>query len=321
MPPVTFGLHLISRGEGDPSTTPFPSHRVMLDDGVRAEQLGFDTVWLPDHFYFERANGLETYPDVFVLLTAIAVRTERIRLGTNVLAAGFRHPALLAKTAGAIQELSEGRFILGLGAGNQTHEHRAFGLDFEHRIGRFKEYVPILMRLLAAETVSFSGRYYQLHDASLRTVVPQVPVWVAAGGPQMFELTVQYASGWNMAGGGTDRGAIQQRFSAFAAACSAAGRSVEQFDVCKMTFMAVAPDAASASRMVEELASKGNISVDALRARMIVGTPDEIASWLRALTDIGVHHHILNVAESDTWPDYWGQIAFVMREVIPRVKD
>src|SRR3954447_24822404 len=126
MPSLEFGVHLISRGEGDPATTPFPSHKLMLEDGVRLEKLGFDAVWLPDHYYFERPAGLETFPEVWTLLTAIAMRTEKVRLGTNVLAATFRHPAMMAKMAGALQELSGGRVVLGIGAGNQTHENTAF---------------------------------------------------------------------------------------------------------------------------------------------------------------------------------------------------
>src|SRR5258708_35335947 len=147
MPDLRCGVHLISRGSGDPSTTPFPSHKLMLEDGVQAEQFGFDAVWLPDHFCFERDAALATYPDVFTLLVALAVRTERVNLGANVLAATFRHPALLAKMAGALQELADGRFILGLGAGNQPKEHAAFALHFDHRVGRLKEHLPILTGL------------------------------------------------------------------------------------------------------------------------------------------------------------------------------
>jgi alkanesulfonate monooxygenase SsuD/methylene tetrahydromethanopterin reductase-like flavin-dependent oxidoreductase (luciferase family) len=292
----------------------------MLDDGARAEQLGFDAVWLPDHFYFERAAGVETYPEVWTLLTGLALRTERVQLGTNVLAATFRHPALLAKMAGALQEVAAGRFILGLGAGNQPREHAAFGLDFEHRIGRFKEYVPILHALLDGQTVTHHGRYFDLEAASLRTVVPEVPLWLAAGGPQMFELTARYARGWNMAGGGTDPLASKAKYDSFAATCRAAGRDIASFDVAKMTFMAVAADAASAARIRDELASKGGVTPQALAARTVVGTPDTIATLLRTLTDIGVNHHIFNLAPSDEWPDYWDQVELAVGEIIPRVR-
>ncbi len=320
MPTPGFGVHLISRGEGNPDTSPFPSHRVMADDGVRVERLGFDTVWIPDHFYFARPSGLETYPEAWTLLTAIAVKTERLRLGTNVLAATFRHPALMAKMAGALQDLSGGRVILGLGAGNQPLEHAAFGLDFEHRIGRFKEYMPILHGLLNGETVTFEGRYFNLREASLRTVAPNVPVWIAAGGPQMFALTARYASGWNMAGGGTDPVTVRAKYDAFADACRAAGRDVKDLDVCKMTFMAVAPDARSVQAMRDELATKSNTTPEALAQRMVVDTPDAIAARLRTLTDIGINHHILSVAESEQWPNYWEAIELAVREIVPRVR-
>jgi alkanesulfonate monooxygenase SsuD/methylene tetrahydromethanopterin reductase-like flavin-dependent oxidoreductase (luciferase family) len=316
-----FGVHLISRGTGDPATTPFPSHTLMLDDGIKVEQLGFDAIWLPDHYYFERAGGLvETYPDVWTLLTALAMKTERVQLGTNVLAATFRHPALLAKMAAALQELSGGRLILGLGAGNQPKEHQAFGLDFEHRIGRFKEYLPILTGLLDGQTVTLEGRYFTVREASLRTVVPAVPMWIASGGPQMFDLTARFASGWNMAGGGLERATAQQKYDAFAAACTGAGKNIGDFDVCKMTFMGIAPDAPGAARMVDELATNGNLTPDALKARTLVGTPDQIAAWLTTLTEVGVSHHICQVADSEQWPNYTDALELVAREVIPRVR-
>ena len=292
----------------------------MMDDGVRVEQLGYEAVWLPDHYYFSRPAGIETFPEVWTLLTAIAIKTERVKLGTNVLAATFRHPALMAKMAGAIQDLSGGRFVLGLGAGNQAHEHAAFGLDFEHRIGRLKEYMPIMTRLLNGETVTATGRYFNLNEASLRTVVPPVPVWLASGGPQMFELTVRYASGWNMAGGGTDPAAIKEKYAGFATACRAAGRNVKDMDVCKMTFMAVALDAAGVKTMVDELAVKSNVTPEALTTRTLVATPDGIAAHLRALTDIGVNHHIFSVSPSDQWPNYFDSIELLAKEVIPRVR-
>ena len=320
MPPVEFGVHLISRGEGDPATTPFPSHRVMTEDGVRVERLGFDAVWLPDHYYVDRPSGIEVFPEVWTLLTAIAMKTERLKLGTNVLAATFRHPGMMAKMAGAIQDLAGGRFILGIGAGNQVNENTAFGHNFANRIGAFKEYMPIMTGLLNGETVTFEGRYFNLTNASLHTVVPRVPVWVASGGPQMFALTAKYAVGWNVAGGGADPAVIKEKYAGFAAACQAAGKSVKEFDVCKMTFTAVAADEAGAKRLVDEMATKSNITPEALAARMVVGTPATIASHLRATTEIGINHHIFSVAESDQWPNYWDSVELLMKEVVPAVR-
>ena len=110
----------------------------MSDDAVRVEQLGFDSVWLPDHFYFERPSGIETFPEAWTLMTAIAVKTERITLGTNVLSATFRHPGH-GQDGRCAPGPRKGASSSDLGAGNQIREHAAFGLDFEHRIGRFKD--------------------------------------------------------------------------------------------------------------------------------------------------------------------------------------
>jgi alkanesulfonate monooxygenase SsuD/methylene tetrahydromethanopterin reductase-like flavin-dependent oxidoreductase (luciferase family) len=322
MPAQGFGVHLAARSAGDPATSPVPSLSLMLADGVRVEQLGFDAVWLPDHFFFQRGDATEpdTLPEIWTLLTAIGMRTERVSLGTNVIAATFRHPAVMAKMAAALQELSGGRLILGLGAGNQVREHAAFGFDFEHRIGRLKEYLPILTGLLRAETVTQTGRYFAVREASLRSAVPPVPVWLASGGPQMFELTARYASGWNMAGGGLDPAAVRERYAAFAAVCAAAGRDVRDLDVCKMTFLAIAPDAPAATRMAEELAARARLTPAAFRARTLVGTPDEIAAWLRTLGEIGITHHIMQVAESAQWANYTDALELVAREVLPRVR-
>jgi alkanesulfonate monooxygenase SsuD/methylene tetrahydromethanopterin reductase-like flavin-dependent oxidoreductase (luciferase family) len=320
MPALEFGVQMIARGAGDPATSPNPGHRLMLEDGQRIEQLGLDSLWLPDHFYFERPSGIDPYPEVWTLLSALAATTERIKLGTNVLAATFRHPALMAKMAGAVQDLSDGRFILGLGAGNQTHEHAAFGFDFAHRIGRFKEYLPIMTGLLKGETVTFDGRYFTLNEASLRTFVPPVPVWVASGGPQMYELTARYASGWNMAGGGMTMAGNKAKYDEFAASCSAIGRSVRDYDICKMTFMAVAPDGPSVDRMVDELATRGKVTPDALTRRTLVATPDGIAEFLRGLVDLGINQQILAVQPSEQWPSYLDAVELLTREVIPRVR-
>jgi alkanesulfonate monooxygenase SsuD/methylene tetrahydromethanopterin reductase-like flavin-dependent oxidoreductase (luciferase family) len=321
MKPVTFGVHLISRGDGDPATNPFPSHRVMLEDGIRLERLGFEAVWLPDHYYFERPSGIETFPEVWTLLTAIAVKTEKLLLGTNVIAATFRHPAMMAKMAGALQELSGGRVLLGIGAGNQVNEHGAFGLDFEHRIGRFKEYLPIMTKLLDGETVTHDGRYFQLKNASLRTVNPPVPLWIAAGGEQMIGLAAKYGQGWNAAGGvSRNPGLFTEKYAQYAAACAANGKDVKDMDVTVMTFVGIAADDAGAKRMADELAVKSNLTPEALAGRMLVGTPDTVVAQLRNLTELGVNHHIFSIAESEQWPNYWDAAELITREVMPGIR-
>jgi alkanesulfonate monooxygenase SsuD/methylene tetrahydromethanopterin reductase-like flavin-dependent oxidoreductase (luciferase family) len=292
----------------------------MLEDSLAVERLGFDSVWVADHFYFQQPAGLAAYAEAWTLLTAIAVKTERITVGTDVISATFRHPAMLAKMAGALQDLCGGRFILGLGAGNQPHEHAAFGLDFEHRIGRFKEYLPILHGLLNGETLTRAGTYFRLDGGSLRTYVPPVPLWIASGGPQMFDLTVQFGRGWNVAAG-QDPAAVRQKYDDFATACAAAGRNVNEFDICKLSFIAIAEDARSAERMLHELATKATLAPEDFARRTRVGAPDAIADYLRSLSDIGVNHHILSIAQSEQWSNYPDAFELIQSKVVPRLRD
>ena len=320
MASIEFGFHTVARSEGDPASTPTPSHKLMLRDAQHAETLGFDAVWVPDHFYFERYGRLETYPDLWTLLTAIGVTTERVKIGTNVIAATFRHPALLAKMAGALQELTDGRLILGMGAGNQPHEHNAFDLPFERRIGRFKEYIPILSALMNGETVSVEGRHFTLREASLRTAVPKVPLWIASGAEQMHALTATYASGWNAPGSSGDPAIFQAKYDGLAQACRAVGRDVKELDVCLLVFLAPEPDAPAAGRTLEGLAEYTGLTPEEVQTRTTVGTPDQIAARLRQFADLGVNHFICATSLAPDPERYLERVELLAREVFPRVR-
>jgi len=320
MKPIEFGVHLQSRPPADPDTEPNPSHVQMLDDAIRAEQLGFGTVWVPDHYYFQMPWGLETYPEAWTLMTAIAMKTERVRIGSDVIAAGFRHPALMAKMAGALQELSGGRLILGIGAGNQIHEHTAFDVGFERRVGRFKEYMAVMTALMNGETVTLEGRHYTLREATLRTVVPKVPIWIAAGGEQMMGLVAKYASGWNPAGVGGNRETFKTKYAMLTQAMQANGRDVSELDIGMMFGLVVEADAAAAKQTAEAMAAKHNTTVDAVTQRIAIGTPDVIAARIRTFTEIGLNHVIF---APSLWPRperFHEQLEMLVREVAPLVQ-
>lgn len=320
MPRIGFGYQIVPRGQGDPATEPYPSHRLMLQDAQRAAQLGFDSIWVPDHFYMQRPTKLETYPDAWTLLTAIGMTTERVRLGTQVIAAGFRHPALLAKMAGALQELCGGRLLLGIGAGNQSHEHAAFGFDFERRIGRFKEYLAVLTGLLNGETVTLEGRHYTLREASLHTAVPKVPLLIASGGEQMLALTARYASAWNPVGAGWDPAALRAKYDALARACRQIDRDVRDLEVSHMAYVGVAADAAEARATAEALAAENLSTPELVTLRTYVGTPDQIAARMRALTEAGVRHFVCIVSQVYRPDRFMDHVELLAREVFPRVR-
>lgn len=317
----TFGYFTQPRGQGDPASEPYPSHKLMQRDAQEAERLGFDAVWVPDHIYMQWQGSLQAFPEAWTLLTAIGTTTERVRIGSMVMAAGFRHPAVVAKMAGALQELVGGRLVLGLGAGNQTHEHNAFDFAFDRRIGRFKEYLPILSRLMAGETVSVEGRHYTLREATLRTVVPPVPIWIAAGADQMFDLTVRYGAGWNAAGGaGFDPTVFKPKYDGFAAACARAGRRVSDYEVSHLSFLGVAADAADARETLDAMAGENGADPAALARSRAIGTPDQIASRMRAMVELGVDHFVCIVNTSPHPERYAERVELLAREVLPRLR-
>lgn len=183
----------------------------------RAEAAGFDSVWLVDHFCYSAAAELEalgaTPPpelvgkvygawECLITATALARETERMEIGTLVVNTGYRNPALLARMADTIDEFSEGRLILGLGAGDFVSEHRAFGFTWERRVGRFEEALQIIKPLLRGDTVTFDGEFYSAHEAQNlprgpRPDGPPLMIGMLHGGPRMRRLVSQYADIWN----------------------------------------------------------------------------------------------------------------------------
>ncbi len=146
-----------------------PRFSDVKDLALAAEAVGFDSFWLPDHFLFRPEVGDEIGCwEVFTFLSGLASVTTRITLGPFVAAAPFRNPALLAKMADALDEISNGRFILGLGAGNWESEHLTFGYPFDHRLARFEEALRIIRPLLRGERVDVHGSYYQVADCVLK---------------------------------------------------------------------------------------------------------------------------------------------------------
>jgi probable F420-dependent oxidoreductase len=176
----------------------------MLAFAQRAEELGFDSLWLADHLIY-RFEG-ETAPPIGVweswsVLTALAASTSRVELGTLVACTSFRNPALLAKMADTVDEISGGRLILGLGAGWHEPEYRAFGFPYDHRFGRFEEAFTIIRTLLREGQTDFAGTYDEARDCELRPRGPRPngpPLMIGTTGPRMLRLTAEHADIWNV---------------------------------------------------------------------------------------------------------------------------
>ena len=198
-----------------------------------AEAVGFDTIWVADHLIFRNAGSVVMEPGVsrgpyeaWTLLSAIAAVTSTVTLGPFVACNSFREPALLAKMADTLDEVSEGRLLLGLGAGWHEPEYTAFGFPFDHLAGRFEEALKIVVPLLKGERVTFHGTYYQVDDALLTPRGPRPggpPIWIGAKGPRMLRLVGQYADAYNTVWH-TDVSQALPRFATMEAACREVGR-------------------------------------------------------------------------------------------------
>jgi alkanesulfonate monooxygenase SsuD/methylene tetrahydromethanopterin reductase-like flavin-dependent oxidoreductase (luciferase family) len=164
-----------------------------------AEASGYHSIWLGDHMLYRGAGRTESGPwDVWTTLAALAASTERVQLGPLVASAAFHPPGLVARMAAAIDEVSGGRFILGLGTGWNEAEFRAFGIPFENKVARFEEAFTIVRRLLARERVSFAGRFHRVDDAVLLPPPRRrVPLLVGTSGPRVLAASAPYIDYWN----------------------------------------------------------------------------------------------------------------------------
>jgi len=169
----------------------------------RAEALGFDSLWVPDHLLLTWQEQTRGIWECWSLLSALAAVTHRVELGSLVACTAFRSPALLAKMADTIDEISGGRLIIGLGAGWDGPENRAFDIKSDHRVDRFEEALQIIVPLLRTGRVDFAGTYYQARDCELRPRGPRIggpPILIGARGPRMLRLAATYADLWNAQG-------------------------------------------------------------------------------------------------------------------------
>jgi alkanesulfonate monooxygenase SsuD/methylene tetrahydromethanopterin reductase-like flavin-dependent oxidoreductase (luciferase family) len=255
----------------------------------QAEAGGADSVWLSDHFFHREDGapiGSETgYHEGWTLLSALAATTERVELGTLVLATSFRPAGLLAKMAVTADDVSGGRLILGLGCGWHEPEYEAFGYPFDHRVGRFAEALAIIAPLVRGERVTAGGEYQAVRDAA---ILPppgrRIPILVAAKGPRMIELTARHADAWQTAWYGLPDDRFRGRLGALHAACDAAGRDPGRLDVTVGIELGDPPGAEGGS-----LPKDRSVIVDALGAWATAGADHlQLGVWPATEATFGV---------------------------------
>jgi probable F420-dependent oxidoreductase len=164
-----------------------------------AERVGFDSVWVGDHLLYREDGRPERGPwEAWTQLAGLAAATERVRLGPLVACTAFHAPAMLAKQAATVDEISGGRLVLALGAGWNEPEFRAFGFPFDHRASRFEESFDVIRRLVSGERVSLSGRYVEVDDAVLMPPPARRPtLMIGSTGERVLRAALPWVDAWN----------------------------------------------------------------------------------------------------------------------------
>lgn len=271
---------------------PIPRWTDILAFARQAEEAGFDSLWLLDHMLVkpEEVARQENQPteglsgtvsgvwEMWSLLAALAATTERITLGSFVSCTNYRNPALLAKIADTVDEISGGRLVLGLGAGDFKDEHDDFGMPWDRRVSRFEEALQIIVPLLRTGMVDFVGEHFQARDCELRPRGPRPggpPILIGslAQGPRIMRLVAQYADIWNgwYADFTTDPAVVPPLREAIDATCARVGR-----------------DPSTLGRSLCAGVVIGDRTIHG--AEPLSGSPEELAASFRAFAREGIDH-------------------------------
>ncbi len=294
---------------------------------VLAEELGFDSLWRSDHLFsvlgvVERET-LALWPS----LTAVALRTSRITFGQLVSPVSFRHPVELAQQAVALDHLSSGRYVLGVGAGWYEREHQAFGfplLSVRQRMDRLAEALEVIRLLWTGEVVSYQGTYYQLEQAQLRPRplrAAGVPIVIGGRGERRtLLLAAKYAVEWNVTNVGVEEHA--RKITLLREHCRAIGRNPETIICSWMVAHLIGRDNSELEERAVRLRqwfptwsrlSPAEVIAEARRRHWLVGTPGEIIEQIRVRAAIGVQRIMLQTFDLDDVD----ALRLVASEVIP----
>jgi probable F420-dependent oxidoreductase len=270
--PLRLGLNLpYVEGRMDGRT---PHWSDILTMARTAEAIGFDSIWISDHVGFGDPTGDWTGAwESWTLLSALAASTSRVTLGTYVLCTPFRNPALLAKMAETLDEVSGGRLVLGLGAGWNEVEFTSYGVPFADRFDRFEDSLRIISSMLRTGTARHEGRTARARDARLAPRGPRpagLPILVGTTGPRLLRLTAEHADQWN--GGLRLVHEVPALLDQLDEACAAAGRDPTTI-------------AKSIEVLVRVLPAAGDVRPE---ARELQGEPMELASALSAYAALGI---------------------------------
>ena len=291
---MRFGLQIPNFAPNEPPGTTFDG---VVDMAMAAEESGFDSVWVMDHFYQLPPMGGPSQPmlDSYTLLGALAARTSRVRLGTMVTGVTYRNPAHLAKIVTTLDVISSGRAILGVGAAWYDVEHEGLGFDFPpagERLDRLEETLQICRAMFTEDAPSFDGRYYRIHEA--RNIPPPVqiggpPILVGGGGEKRtLNLVARYADMCNLFG---DAATIAHKVDVLRGHCKAVGRDPSAVTVSRLSTLVVTgsdEETTATKKFLRDVTGEEPAGSD-------VGTPEQLVARIEELAEAGVEYFVFNI--------------------------
>jgi F420-dependent oxidoreductase-like protein len=287
-PSLSFGLQL------GPQTVPWSELRRWT---LKAEGLGFDSVWLADHFIWGFRHTPHQIVEMWSGLAALAACTTRIRLGSLVASVTHRNPGITAVSAATIDQISGGRFVLGLGAGWSEREHRAYGIPLPPppiRMAMLAEAIQVCRLLWTGDRVSFEGKHFHLDDAACEIKPLQVPmpILVGAMGEQIgLRVVAQHADIWNMVGG--DLGVLSRKLEVLDRYCEEAGRDPASLRRSIEVPIAVATDRATLQRRLERVIQHRGYPPERAAEIIIAGSPEQCIEKIQRYRELGVSEFML----------------------------
>lgn len=271
---------------------PVEAYETMTRVAQTADELGFESAWLVDHFHTIPRPSQEVTFECWTTAAAVARDTRRIRIGQMVTCNGFRNPALLAKMASTVDVLSHGRLNFGIGAGWYEHEYRAYGYNYPEapdRLRHLREAVQVIRAMWTQEEAVFEGKYYQVRGAINQprgVQKPHIPLLIGGGGEKVtLKLVAQYGDACNVSG---DLKTIKQKFAVIKNHCETVGRDYESIHRTVTGFCSIGETDEQARAKVPT-ALLGRPST----AGALIGSPDTVRQRLAELEEAGVQELIL----------------------------
>jgi F420-dependent oxidoreductase-like protein len=260
--------------------------RTLLDRAAMAERLGYHSLWLVDHFWTLGLTDLDLL-ECIPMMSALAARTERVRIGTLVICNSFRNPALLAKSLSTIDQISNGRLEIGIGAGWMEQEYRAYGYEFPPvgtRLRQLEESLQILKSMFTENRTTFKGRYYTVTDAPNNpkpVQKPNPPILIGGAGEKvMLRLVAKYADRWNCPAGYRD---FRRTLGVLHEHCRAVNRDPATLTISEQVMVCIGANKAEVEQKWEMAKGRRPFSFTAIK-----GTPDEVIAQLRERVSWGI---------------------------------